>query len=263
MSASTDPGRSTGPPPAEPEGSKPKLVESIVIASELWLLVIIAHIVTVVATFGTTRDTYLKMAKDSYRPGTAEYDTITSTGVMVGLVVATTVIEIAVAVVLLVLTRKGYNWARFILGAVSLYLVITTLFSIFGDVHPRWAMIPNVIGGVAALGAVVLLLRRDSDTYCKKMAAYRHAPRTPTAPPYPPTPGYGPPPPGQYSGQYPGSQYPSPYGQYPPPGQYPPGYPTPGQYPPYDDPSRPAADPPPDDSSQHDKGQQPRDDPQA
>ena len=42
MSASIDPGHGTGPQPDSPEGAKPKLVESIVIASELWLVVIVA-----------------------------------------------------------------------------------------------------------------------------------------------------------------------------------------------------------------------------
>jgi hypothetical protein len=80
-----------------------------------------------------------------------------------------------------------------------------------------------VIGGVAALGAGVLLMHRDSDTYCKDMAAWRKSHPQTHLP-------YGPP--GQYppSGQYPQSgQYPK-SGQYPPSGQYP--YPNPyGQYP--------------------------------
>lgn len=243
MSASIDPGHGTGPQPDSPEGAKPKLVESIVIASELWLVVIVAHVVTVIATFGATRDMYHQVAKQSYTPGSAEYDMITSGGVIVGVVVVTTIIEIGVAVALLILTRKGYNWARFILGAISLYLVISTFFTLFGDVAPRWAMIPNVIGGVAALGAVVLLLRRESDTYCKKMAQYRRAPRmvgTPYPPvpgfgPYPPTPGY-PPQPGYPQQGYPQQGYPPTQGYppgYPPSQGYaPPGCPTPGQYPP-------------------------------
>ncbi|WHU45995.1 hypothetical protein QNM97_18575 [Gordonia sp. L191] len=256
MSASIDPGHGTGPQPDSPEGAKPKLVESIVIASELWLVVIVAHVVTVIATFGTTRDMYHQVAKQSYTPGSAEYDMITSGGVIVGLVVVTTIVEIGVAVALLILTRKGYNWARFILGAISLYLVISTFFSLFGDVAPRWAMIPNVIGGVAALGAVVLLLRRESDTYCKKMAQYRRAPRmvgTPYPPvpgfgPYPPTPGY-PPQPG-----YPQQGYPPTQGYPPSQGYPPPGYPTPGPYPPSTgyppNPSTPNPSPP--DSAQRD-----------
>ena len=233
MSASIDSGHGTGPQPDSPEGAKPKLVESIVIASELWLVVIVAHVVTVIATFGATRDMYHQVAKQSYTPGSAEYDMITSGGVIVGVVVVTTIIEIGVAVALLILTRKGYNWARFILGAISLYLVISTFFTLFGDVAPRWAMIPNVIGGVAALGAVVLLLRRESDTYCKKMAQYRRAPRMVGAP-YPPVPGFAPPgyppTPGYPQQGYPQQYYPP--GYPPTPGYPPPGYPTPGQYPP-------------------------------
>ncbi|OPX16695.1 hypothetical protein [Gordonia sp. i37] len=273
MSASIDPGHGTGPQPDSPEGAKPKLVESIVIASELWLVVIVAHVVTVIATFGATRDMYHQVAKQSYTPGSAEYDMITSGGVIVGLVVVTTIIEIGVALALLVLTRKGYNWARFILGAISLYLVISTFFTLFGDVAPRWAMIPNVIGGVAALGAVVLLLRRESDTYCKKMAQYRRAPRMVGAP-YPPVPGFGPP------GYPPTPGYPPPPGYpqqgyppgYPPTQGYPPpGYPTPGQYPPSTgyppntsapdsaDRDAEAPDNHPDDTVSLDKGQRHRD----
>ncbi|AFA72114.1 putative membrane protein [Gordonia polyisoprenivorans VH2] len=273
MSASIDPGHGTGPQPDSPEGAKPKLVESIVIASELWLVVIVAHVVTVIATFGATRDMYHQVAKQSYTPGSAEYDMITSGGVIVGLVVVTTIIEIGVALALLVLTRKGYNWARFILGAISLYLVISTFFTLFGDVAPRWAMIPNVIGGVAALGAVVLLLRRESDTYCKKMAQYRRAPRMVGAP-YPPVPGFGPPAYPPTPGYPPPPGYPQqgyPPGYPPTQGYPPPGYPTPGQYPPSTgyppntsapdsaDRDAEAPDNHPDDTISLDKGQRHRD----
>ncbi|WP_246007628.1 hypothetical protein [Gordonia oryzae] len=228
MSASTDPGHGTGLQPDAAEGAKPKLVESIVIASELWLAVIVAHVVTVIATFGATRDMYRQVAKQSYSPGSAEYDMITSGGLIVGIVVVTTIIEVGVAVALLILTRRGFNWARFILGAISLYLAISTFFTLFGDIAPRWAMIPNVIGGVAALGAVVLLLRRESDTYCKNMAQYRSAPRM-IGTPYPPTPGYpqqGYPPGYTPSQGFPPPGYPSP-GEYPPSTGYPPNPPTP------------------------------------
>lgn len=212
MSAPIDPAHNAGPRSDEPPGAKPKLVESIVIASELWIVVLLAHVVTTAATYDQTRHQLVDLAKTSYGEGTAEYTLVTSSALLIAMLVITVVVEIGVAIALIVLTRKGYNWARFLLGALSLYLVIGTFFSLFGDVHPRWAMIPNVIGGVAALGAVVLLLRRESDGYCKKMAQWRRTRNTPPPTPYPPIPGQGAPPyyppqPGPHQG-YPPQYFP-------------------------------------------------------
>ena len=239
MSVSREPGHDPGVPSnAEGiDGAKPKLADSLVIATELWIGVIVAHIVTTFALFGQQRKMIQDVVAGQVGRDSQEFTTFSSTGFIVSTMVVGLVIQIGVAVALLILTRKGYNWSRFLLSAVSMYIVIATVFSLFGEVSPRWAMIPNVIGGVAALGAAVLLMRRESDAYCRKMAEYRRSGSRPVAPPYP---GYSAP--GGYPGNqnhYPGADaqnhYPgadaqgNPYGQYPGTGSYP-GYP-PAQYP--------------------------------
>ncbi|NDK89844.1 hypothetical protein GYA93_09670 [Gordonia desulfuricans] len=242
MSASPDPVQSSGPHSAdEPDGSRPRLPESIVIASELWIVVILAHIVTLVATYDQQRAQYLDMVEGMVKDATAEQrDLITSSGLFIGSLVVGALIQFGVAIVLILLTRRGYNWARFLIGAISMYLVITTFFTLFADVSPAWAMVPTVIGGVAALGAVVLFLRRESDTYCKNMATFRRESKRPKEPPLP-------------SMVYPGGQYPgypahpgqnpyptqNPYPSAPPPGQYPDA----GRYPPAPDANRPTSPP--------------------
>jgi len=108
-----------------------------------------------------------------------QLETATSAGVIIGILVAMTVALTAVTALIVWLTRKGYNWARIVLGAMGVYIVVDMVFSFFADISPAWAMVPLVIGGVAALGATVLLMKGDSEKYCRRMAQVRKAAKTP------------------------------------------------------------------------------------
>ncbi len=84
---------------------------------------------------------------------------MTSSGFVIGLLAAMSVFLTVITALIVWFTRKGYNWARIVLGAMGVYIVVNLLFSLFGSTDPAWATVPLVISGVAALGATVLLMR--------------------------------------------------------------------------------------------------------
>ncbi|AFR47561.1 hypothetical protein [Gordonia sp. KTR9] len=214
-----------GPAPESDPGasSRPKIPDSVSIAVELWVVVIVGQIVALFAQTGT----FVDMIRDQVRAAPQEgvppeqVDFMTSSGFVIGVLVVTSLFLTAITALVVWFTRKGYNWARVVLSAMGVYVVVSLLFSLFGDTSPVWAMIPQVISGVAALGATVLLMRGDSETYCRAMAqARKPQPVHPPTPPYP----YGQNPYGQNPygqnlyGQNPYSQNPyerNPYGQNP------------------------------------------------
>lgn len=199
-----------GPAPeSDPGGSsQPKIPDSVSIAVELWVVVIVGQIVALFAQTGTFVDMIGDQVRSAPQEGIPpeQVDFMTSSGFVVGVLVVTSLFLTAITALVVWFTRKGYNWARVVLSAMGVYVVVSLLFSLFGDTSPAWAMIPQVISGVAALGATVLLMRGDSEKYCRAMAqARRPQPVHPPMPPYP-------------LGQNPYSQSPygqSPYGQNP------------------------------------------------
>ncbi|WP_431816691.1 hypothetical protein [Gordonia jacobaea] len=239
MSHFLDPRRD--PASAQPDGQnkRPKLPDSVAIACELWIVVVIARIVTAVAQYPTLRDMMNQRASDlPADTPRAEVDLMTSSGFLIAITVITAVVLSAISLTFVWFVRKGYNWARVLLGAMGVFVLIDMAFSLIGGVDPWWTGIPLTIGGIAALGATILLLRRESDAYCRAMADYRrprttppgypappaYPPQYPQAPPYQQTPPYPQAPPYQQTPPYPQAAPPS-YGQAPdqPPagGQYP------------------------------------------
>ncbi|WP_143696070.1 hypothetical protein [Williamsia sp. 1138] len=208
------------PAPDRPQQvERPPLVSSLAIATELWVVVTIAQIVAVCGQFTLASDQIDQVRDDMARQGQP-----VSYALVVTMVIVISIVMIGgICGTLTWFARSGRNWARLGLGFLSFYLVVQTVYAFFVAGADHWTMIPTVIGGVGALGAGVLLLHRDSDQYCKDMAAWRAEKKRPASvyPPggYPPVGGY--PPQGQYPGQYPSA------GQYQQYGQ--PGYP-PQQY---------------------------------
>ncbi|GAA1479638.1 hypothetical protein GCM10009624_00780 [Gordonia sinesedis] len=226
MSASTDAGRTPRPDDdSAGAGSRPRMPDSVKIATELWIAVIVAQTVAFFARYPTMRDLWDRQVVREVQAGApaAQVDMMSSAWILIATMIIIVVIPVAVSVTVVFFTRRGYNWARLVLGAMGIYVFLSLLFGIFGDVEPQWAMIPQVISGVAALGATILLMRRDSDTYCREMAEYRR--------PKPVTPAYPPSAPWSHPGQQLGQPY--------PPGTYPGSYP-PGSYPTYPSPSYPS-----------------------
>lgn len=205
MSAPFDPMRASSESDAE---LHPRIPDSISIAVELWAVVVVGQIVALFAQTGTFVDLVRDQVRDNPPNGVSadQLQFMTSSGFVIGVLVAMSVFLTAITALVVWFTRKGYNWARIVLGAMGVYIVVNLVFSLFGDTDPTWAMVPLVISGVAALGATVLLMRADSEKYCRRMAEERKPrPVPPPAPPYP-------------YGQYPYGQYPygqTPYGQTP------------------------------------------------
>ena len=206
-------------PGAGPESTKPALPNATAIATELWILVIVAQCVVFGSQYTQFFDTADEVAKDN--PDAQLPDGV------VWAVIVVTGIGLAVAFAALTwLTRIGFNWARLVLGFFSFYLVVQMVSAFFTDGSDTWVMVPHVIGGVAALGAGVLLMHRDSDKYCKDTARWRkqkkQQPPSYYTTPYPPQQyPQQPYPPQPYSGQ----DGPPQYGQYPPAGYQPPAGP--------------------------------------
>lgn len=210
MSAPFDPMRASSDPDAQ---QRPAIPDSISIAVELWVVVVVGQIVALFAQTGTSVDMVRDQIRDNPQQGVSEdqLQFMTSSGFVVGVLVAMSVFLTAITALVVWFTRKGYNWARIVLGAMGVYIVVNLVFSLFGDTEPAWAMVPLVISGVAALGATVLSMRGDSEKYCRRMAEERKPrPVPPAAARYP----YG-----QNSyGQNPDGQNPygqNPYGQNP------------------------------------------------
>ncbi|MGK2317297.1 hypothetical protein [Gordonia rhizosphera] len=205
-------------PAGEPGGEqRPKRPDAVTIAAELWAAVILGQIIGFIAQYPTMRDTWdrqiASMPADTPKE---ELDVLTSSALLITVMAVAGVALTVVSVTLVLLTRAGYNWARIVVAAMGVFLAVNAGFMLFGDVSPTWVMIPLVISGVAGIGSSVLLLRRESEQYCRAMTAYRRRPPRPAQPAWPPAG----PPNGPYSGYGPGQPPYWPYGepQQPPPG---------------------------------------------
>ncbi|MET9202457.1 hypothetical protein [Gordonia sp. NPDC003585] len=224
MSAPFDPtsGGSAGPGDSGAP-VRPKLPDSIKIASELWIVVVLGQIVAFFAQYSALA----KSIRDSVHEGSAgvpadQLEFMTSTGFIVALLIGVAVVLSVLPLVFVFFTRRGHGWARVIASAMGVYVTVDLLLAFFSDRDPVWSMVPTVISGVAAIGATILLMRPESDKYCRAMAEFRKprpvlGPPSPYPYPYPPA-GYSPQPP-----------YPPQYGPGPPQPQVPP------QTPPYGD----------------------------
>ena len=195
------------PAPTDP-GTRPARPDAIAIATELWAVVILGQLVAYIGQYPWLRDAWDRQIRtlpaDTPRE---QVEMLTSSTTLIVVLAIFGIALTAVSTFLVLMTRSGYNWARVIIAAMGVFITVNVLFTLFGHIEPQWVMIPMIISGVAALGASVLLLRRESDQYCREMTAYR---RRPSPPPAGPPPG-GPHWPGG-SGYHPGPTAQWPYG---------------------------------------------------
>ena len=201
--------------------SRPARPDSISIASELWIVVILGQVIAFLAQYPTFSDEarrrVAEMGKDAPRE---QVEVLSSTSLLIATFVVSAVGLALVSGIVVWLTRSGYTWARVVLAGAGFYLTLTMIMALIRPISPTWAMVPLLLSGVAAVGASVLLMRRDADKYCRDMAVFRRESR-PTfqyaAPQDYGTPGY---PSHVYPGQqHPGAGYPHPH--YPPQGGVP------------------------------------------
>ncbi|MDL9945158.1 hypothetical protein QSJ19_06050 [Gordonia sp. ABSL11-1] len=173
------------PAPTDP-GTRPERPDAISIATELWAVVILGQLVAFIGQYPWLRDAWDRQIRTLPADTPAEQvEMLNSSGTLIVVLAIFGVALTAVSTFLVLMTRSGYNWARIIVAAMGVFITVNVVFTLFGDIEPQWVMIPMIISGVAALGGSVLLLRRESEQYCRDMTAHRRRPQ------YPP-PGAGP-----------------------------------------------------------------------
>lgn len=190
-------------------------------------MVVIGQIVAFFAQYQGIADSIREQVHASSEGVPADQITfMTSTPFIVTVLVGVAVVLSVIPLIFVWLARRGYNWARVVVAAMGVYVTVDMIWAFFVGRDPVWAMVPTVLSGVAGLGATILLMRSESDKYCRAMAEFRK-PR-PVAPPlpYPPAPhGWGKPGPGTAHPPVPPT--PPPYGGTRPipddPGPTPPG----------------------------------------
>ncbi|AUH67060.1 MULTISPECIES: hypothetical protein [Gordonia] len=172
-----------GLPTADPT-APPRRPETIRLAVQLWVAVIVFQIVAVASRFNVLKASYEKQARElsdrMNEPSLTENMGVT---VLVGIVVIVVLLT-AVAALLMWFTYSGRTWARLLLGWVSAFLTVELVFAVIGlfvDTQggsdlpeaPAWGMVPTILGGVCAVGALAALMHRDSAAFCREVAAYR------------------------------------------------------------------------------------------
>ncbi len=190
---------------------RPELASSIAIATELWLVVIAALALAQVGGYGPVRDAMVQrqadLPKDASESTRQSAELMTNPGLIIASLVGSVLVGAAITLTVMYFVRSGHTWARLVLSGLSVYVLVGALLAFAGD--RTWTQAPQIIAAGCAGGALIALMRRDADTYCREMAEFRAAAKTPVAP----APGAWPPVPGQYP----------PVGPYPPPGPPPAG----------------------------------------
>ncbi|MDY6809005.1 MAG: hypothetical protein SW127_08295 [Actinomycetota bacterium] len=175
------------PASTEP-GARPRRPDAVAIATELWVVVILGQLVAFIGQYPSLREAWDRQVNtlpaDTPRE---ELDLLNSSATLIAVLALVGLALTVVSAVLVLLTRNGYNWARIVIAAGGVFLAVNLVFMIFGEVDPVWVMVPMVLSGVAAIGASVLLLRRESEQYCRDMSEHRRRPAPP--PPGPPSGG--------------------------------------------------------------------------
>ncbi|MFT4201952.1 hypothetical protein [Gordonia sp. (in: high G+C Gram-positive bacteria)] len=173
----------TAPVPQPPE--KPALASPVAIATELWLVVIAAMAVAQIGSYDKVRDLMVerrdKLPKNASESLRQSADMMTSTGLIIASLVVSVLVGAALALTVMYFLRAGHNWARLLLSGLSAYVVVGAVLAFAGQ--RTWTQVPEIIAAGCAGGALLLLMRRDSDTYCRDMAQYRAAAKAQLAPP--------------------------------------------------------------------------------
>ncbi|WP_026917399.1 hypothetical protein [Gordonia shandongensis] len=165
-------------PPGAPE-ARPERPDTITLALQFWVAIIVFEIASRIADYGAISEEMRRMAKQMTEKS-GDQQLLDNLDVLI-------VVSFAMSIVLLTLlaaalmwgTWSGYNWTRLLLGWLSAFVVVQLAFGIFGlfsDDGPEmstWSMIPAILGGVCAVGALATLMHRDSTAYCREVAAHR------------------------------------------------------------------------------------------
>lgn len=187
--------------PHVPVDARPQRPDTIVLGVQLWFAVIVLQIVAVASKFNVLKASSEQqledVAKKMNEPSLVNNTTLM---VIVTLVLLAVVLS-AIAGILMWFTYAGHNWARLLLGWASAFLTVDLAFALVAlfststsnsdlPEPPAWGMIPSILGGVCALGALIALMHRDSTAYCRSMSEYRTQRRRNRQQPPPSGPGW-------------------------------------------------------------------------
>ncbi|MGB3698921.1 MAG: hypothetical protein WBA05_15955 [Gordonia sp. (in: high G+C Gram-positive bacteria)] len=168
----------------ESPASAPKRPDTIRLGIQLWFAVIALQILASVARYDTLKASYEKQVRELSTkmndPALVENLDATVLVTFVGVMALLS----GLAGVLMWFTYRGRTWARLILGWASALLTVELVFAVielFSDSTgssdlpepATWGMIPTILGGVCAVGALAALMHRDSSAFCRESAAYR------------------------------------------------------------------------------------------
>jgi FtsH-binding integral membrane protein len=151
------------------------------LAVELWAVVIVAMVIVMIARYPIAFELSEDYLNDMKKAG--EDVPISATAFAIAAIALSIFVVVAVACVVLKFTWDGRNWARQTLGVFSAFLSVQLVFGVIslfittdsndGATVPAWAMIFVIISGVAAIGALVALMHRDTTVFCRDVAAWR------------------------------------------------------------------------------------------
>ncbi|MDF0531720.1 hypothetical protein P0W64_19465 [Tsukamurella sp. 8F] len=161
-------------PPAPPEGpERPERPADLVLSVRIWIFVIVAMAASLAAQILLTADDNLRSAyhefessqqmKDARAQGVAfDFEQFRTMAYVVWAAMIGFGVVVGGALVLLL--AKGKGWARPILdfaGALVLAVALLTLVSS----HEPYVAVPAILGGVAALGALMMMHTADSTAF--------------------------------------------------------------------------------------------------
>ncbi|GED99666.1 hypothetical protein nbrc107696_01130 [Gordonia spumicola] len=148
---------------------------------ELWGAVVLAELITMIARYPIAFDTSQKYLEEMRKNG--EDVPVSATALAVAVTAFSIVLLAVVSAVVVKFVWDGRNWARQVLGVFGAFLVVQLFFAVIalfitsdsdgGATVPAWAMVFEIIGGVAAIGVLVALMHRDTAVYCRDVAAWR------------------------------------------------------------------------------------------
>ncbi|MEJ9077378.1 hypothetical protein WKY82_03045 [Gordonia malaquae] len=171
----------TVPPPVPDTTGAPNRPESVRLAVELWAVVIVAMAIVMIARYPIAFEVSEDYLDDMKKAG--EDVPFSATALAVVVTVLSIAVITAITALVLKFTWDGRNWARQTLGVFSAFLAVQLVFGVIslfittdgndGATVPAWATIFVIIGGVAAIGALVALMHRDTTVFCRDVAAWR------------------------------------------------------------------------------------------
>ena len=174
------PGQHPGQYPMPPAAPEPKPVPAdVVTAFQLWFVVAALGVVYLVAALlfvHSDRATFVNQLMDEFArqqidplPTRAEVDQLLTLG-LVGTGLLMTALLGGLTILFAFKMRKGKNWARMLLTMAGVFTVVSAIPTLFG-VGAATGPAALVMGGagilqaVVALGAIVLMHRKESNAY--------------------------------------------------------------------------------------------------